>query len=104
VFARRRSPFEARRRLMRVEPCFCTELGNRKAPGPPRDRKTLVFSKTRKKTSGTLYSVFKEPDPRGPPADDAVLPASTHRNFRQKANVQYRKIQPFRQRLSAASR
>jgi hypothetical protein len=26
--------------------------------------KTLVFQKTRKKTSGTLYSVFKEPRPR----------------------------------------
>src|SRR4030095_6993355 len=28
-----------------------------------RKQETLLFSKSRKKTSGTLYSVFKEPDP-----------------------------------------
>jgi hypothetical protein len=38
-------------------------------------QEVLSFAKDRKKTSGTLYSVFKEPDPRALPPDDAVPPA-----------------------------
>ncbi len=61
-------------------------------PALVEDRKNSGFSglgtakspalKTRKKTSGTLYSVFKEPDPRGShPADDAVPPAFSETGF-----------------------
>jgi len=40
------------------------------------NRNVCLFQKRQEKTSGTLYSVFKEPDPRGRcPADDAVPPA-----------------------------
>ncbi len=45
-----------------------------------RQEKLCFFKKSRKKTSGTLYSVFKEPDPRGAaPSDDAVPPAYLYR-------------------------
>ena len=45
-----------------------------------RKQETLLFSKSRKKTSGTLYSVFKEPDPgfdRGRAVPPAQLPDSS---------------------------
>jgi hypothetical protein len=64
VFARRpllakRTPFDTSQTLLSLK-----------------QEKLWFFKKTRKKTSGTLYSVFKEPDPRGfLPADDAVPPA-----------------------------
>ena len=76
VFARRpplsrRPPFDTSQTLLlrKQEKLWFLEGVGGTAKSPAR-------SKTRKKTSGTLYSVFKEPDPRGTlPADDAVPPA-----------------------------
>jgi hypothetical protein len=51
-----------------------------------RKQETLLFSKSRKKTSGTLYSVFKEPDP-GFDRGRAVPPAQLPDNFRPKTEI-----------------
>ena len=61
-----------------------------------RSQETLVFSKTRKKTSGTLYSVFKEPDPRGSPP--RITPS--HRRFRDRISAFRRKEQSTKTRSS----
>jgi hypothetical protein len=60
------------------------------------DRKTLVFEKPGKRrlARSTQFSRNRIPGVRNPPADDAVLPASTPRIIRQKANDQYRRIRP----------
>jgi hypothetical protein len=51
-----------------------------------RKQETLLFSKSRKKTSGTLYSVFKEPDP-GFSRGRAVPPAQLPDNSRPKTEI-----------------
>jgi hypothetical protein len=51
-----------------------------------RKQETLLFSKSRKKTSGTLYSVFKEPDP-GFSRGRAVPPAQLPDNSRPKTEL-----------------
>jgi hypothetical protein len=51
-----------------------------------RKQETLLFSKSRKKTSGTLYSVFKEPDP-GFDRGRAVPPAQLFDNLRPKTEI-----------------
>jgi hypothetical protein len=40
-------------------------LENRKFGSTPCEADPIWFSKNQEKTSGTLYSVFKEPDPEG---------------------------------------
>jgi hypothetical protein len=50
------------------------------------NRKLCFFSKSRKKTSGTLYSVFKEPDP-GFGRGRAVPPAQLPDNSRPKTEI-----------------
>jgi hypothetical protein len=51
-------------------------LENRKFGSAPCGAEPIWFSKNQEKTSGTLYSVFKEPDPEGcAPSGHAVLPA-----------------------------
>jgi len=69
------------------------------------ENRNLVF-RNQEKTSGTLYSVFKEPDPGTafPPADDAVLPAPTQKLSAQRRTISIAKADPLRQEIFAPSR
>jgi hypothetical protein len=55
-----------------------------------RKQETLLFSKSRKKTSGTLYSVFKEPDPGFRPRTRRPTGATTRQLSSEDGNFRIR--------------